>query len=205
LTEEDIALDVGVIGPWALGGEAQRWVHEIRGFTIPRGWNHQLQNEPGVRLKYSRAVRLWAYDNHGFGIDVTPRAGTSLGNVDTSLRAGGMVRIGYNLPDDFGYHTIDSLATTSGGKSRSEAIRWGAYVFGGFDGRVVFYNQTLDGTMYHEGHSVQRNWLLGDSLIGFAVSANWLEFGYAHTFRSPEFSHQSQHDSFGSVFGKIRF
>jgi hypothetical protein len=205
LTEEDLALDLGVIGPWALSGEAQEWVHEIRGFKTPKGWDNQIQNEPGIRLKYSRAARVWQYDNDGFAADFTPRAGVSLGNIDTSARAGGTIRVGYNLPDDFGYHTIDSLATTSGGKSRSHAVRWGAYVFGGVEGRVVFFNETLDGGMYHTGHSVQRNWLVGDATIGFAIGANWLEFGYAHTFRSPEFRIATEHDSFGSIFAKARF
>jgi lipid A 3-O-deacylase len=205
LTEDDVELELGVIGSWSLGREAQTWVHEIRNFDLPRGWKYQIKNEPGIRLKMSRAVRLFEREGNGFGFDITARVGTSLGNIDTSLRAGPVLRAGYNLPDDFGYHTIDSVATTSGGRSKSKPSRWNAYVFAAAEGRVVFYNETLDGDLFHDSHSVQREWLVGDTLIGFAVGFEWLEFGYAHTFRSPEYRGQDEHDSFGSVFLKARF
>lgn len=205
LTEDDLELEVGVIGPWALAEEAQTWVHEIRGFDLPRGWKYQIKNEPGVRVKMSRALRMFAWRENGFGLDVTPRVGTSLGNIDTSVRAGTIVRLGYNLPDDFGYHTIDSLATTSGGRSKSMPARCGAYVFAGAEGRVVFYNETLDGDLFHDSHEVQREVLVGDTMVGFVVAYDWLEFGYTHTFRSPEYRGQNEHDSFGSVFVKLRF
>jgi hypothetical protein len=205
LTEDDLELELGVIGPWALGEEAQTWVHEIRGFDLPRGWKYQIDNEPGVRVKLSRAVRVFEWEENGFGFDAAARAGTSLGNIDTSLRAGMVMRLGYHLPDDFGYHTIDALATTSGGRSKSKPVRWSAYVFAGAEGRLALYNETLDGDIWHDSHSVQREWLVGDTLVGFIVAFDWLEFGYTHTFRSPEYRDQNEHDSFGSVFVKARF
>ncbi len=205
LTQDDLALELGVIGPWALGGEAQTWVHQFRSFDLPRGWKYQIKNEPGIRVKMSRAVRLFEFEQDDFGFDFTPRVGTSLGNVETSFRAGGMVRVGYHLPDDFGYHTIDSLATTSGGVSKSRRTGLSAYVFAGAEGRAVVYNETLDGDLYHDSHSVQREWFVADTLIGFAVGLDWLEIGYSHTFRSPEYRRQGQHDSYGSVFFKARF
>ncbi|HMJ90639.1 MAG TPA: lipid A deacylase LpxR family protein [Candidatus Acidoferrum sp.] len=206
LTQEEFSVDAGVIGEWSLAEEAQTWVHESRNLDIPAGWRHELKNEPGLRFKYSRAVRLFEREAEGFGFDVTPHLGTSLGNVDTSLRAGGMVRVGYNLPDDFTFRTIDSVGTPSGGASVSNAICWSAYVFAGFEGRTALYNETLDGSLWHESHSVQRRWLVGDTYLGFAVILRkHCEVGYTHTFRSPEFRGQKEHDSFGAVYGAWRF
>jgi hypothetical protein len=205
LTQEDFAIDAGVIGPWGLGEEAQTWVHEIRAFTLPQGWKHQLKNEPGLQLKYSRAVRLLEWQSDALAIDFTPRTGISLGNFETSLRAGGTVRLGINLPDEFGYHTIDSIGTPSGGLSRTNRVNWSAYVFAAAEGRAVFYDQTLDGSLFHKSHSVDKEWLVGDAFLGFAVAWKHCEVGYAHTFRSPEFRHQTEHDSFGAVFGRWHF
>ncbi len=50
-TLEDIELELGVVGPASLADRAQTWVHEIRGSGKPLGWEHQLKNEPGLRLK----------------------------------------------------------------------------------------------------------------------------------------------------------
>jgi len=205
LAEEDMELETGVICPWALAGEAQTWVHQLRDFNLPQGWRHQLHNEPGVRLKYSRAIRVVEWEKDGFGFDLTPRSGVSLGNVDTSYRAGFIVRVGYHLPDDFGYHIIDSLATTSGGVSKSHGHNWGVYGFGGLEGRAVFYTEFLDGNVFHESQSLQKEWFVGDAVVGFVVTMNQLEFGYAQTFRTPEFRGQTAHDAFGSVFVKARF
>lgn len=205
LTEEDYELELGVIGPWALADEAQTWVHEMRGFDVAKGWKYQLKNEPGIRLKYSRAVRAFEVQRGGWGFDITPHAGTSLGNVESSLRAGAVVRAGFHLPDDFGYHIIDSLATSSGGRSGANPFHWGFYVFGGVEGRLVLFNETLDGSVYQDSPSVQGHWVVGDGVCGFVVSMNLFEVGYAQAFRTPEFRGQTEHDSFGSVFFKARF
>lgn len=205
LTQEDFELEAGVIGEWALAEEAQDWIHELRGFSTPRGWDHQLRNEPGLRLKYSRAIRFPLVSSERVGIDLTPRTGISLGNVDTSGRLGAVLRVGVNLPDDFGYHTIDSLATTSGGLSCSRPQQWSAYLFAGAEGRVVLYNQFLDGTLFHDSHSVDKRWVVGDFVGGFVVGLNHFELGYAHTFRSREFHTQTERNSFGSIFFKARF
>jgi lipid A 3-O-deacylase len=206
LTQEEFGVDAGVIGEWSLAEEAQTWVHEIRGIDTPEGWHHELRNEPGLRLKYSRAVRWHEWREGDFGFDFTPHGGTSFGNVDTSLRVGGIARLGYHLPDDFTFRTIDALGTPSGGASTNGA-RWSAYVFAGAEGRTVLYNETLDGSMWHEdSHSVQKRWLVGDCYLGFAVVLNrHCEIGYTQTFRSPEFRGQKEHDSFGAVYGAWRF
>ena len=101
LTEEQFSIEAGVIGPWALAGEAQTWVHDMRDLTEPRGWDNQLKNEPGLRLKYSRGVRFVVVDNGESGIDVIPRIGFSAGNVDTSARA------------TTAFHAVACIATVS--------------------------------------------------------------------------------------------
>ena len=205
LVEEDLEIELGVIGPWAAGEEAQNWVHDIRDIPEAQGWDHQLKNEPGVRLKYSRAVRWWEREWGNFGVDVSPRVGVSLGNVETSARAGGLLRVGFNLPDDFGYHFIDSLATTAGGHSKQVPVRWSLYGFASAEGRLVAHAAMLDGNLFHHGPSVSRQWLVGDVALGVAGAWRGLEAGYAHLLRSSEFHGQSGVDSFGSVFLNLRF
>jgi lipid A 3-O-deacylase len=43
-------VELGVVGPWALGGNEQNWWHDTVGDTRANGWSHQLQNEPGLLL-----------------------------------------------------------------------------------------------------------------------------------------------------------
>ncbi|HRH98166.1 MAG TPA: lipid A deacylase LpxR family protein, partial [Prosthecobacter sp.] len=53
-----LVLDIGVVGSWSYAQEAQRRVHDLRGFGNPSGWDNQLHNELGVMLAYERTWRF---------------------------------------------------------------------------------------------------------------------------------------------------
>jgi lipid A 3-O-deacylase len=205
--QEDMELDLGIIGPWSLAEEAQTWIHKLRGFELPQGWDHQLENEPGVRLRYQRTVRFRGFDLNGFQGEVLPHAGFSLGNVETSLRAGGTVRFGFNLPDDYGLQTIDSLAVSGAGRPMDGVRRsqWSVYAFSSAEGRVVGYNAFLDGNLFSEGPSVEKEVLVGDFKAGLGIAYRAVELAFTQTWRTPEFHGQRHQDSFGSVCLKVRF
>ena len=201
-TLESFELQLGVVGPWSLAEEAQTWVHQVRGFELPQGWDNQLHNEPGVELRYQRSVRFGATQLHPLDIEFTPHAGFSLGNVEVTARIGGQVRLGFNLPDDCGIQNIDSLITSAGGWSDRQ---WGVYVFAGADGRAVLYNTFLDGNLFHNSHSVDKEPLVGDFKAGFVFVLNRVELGYTYVFRTPEFTEQTTSDQFGSFYFKLKF
>ena len=203
---ESFQLEIGVVGPWALGKESQTWVHELRGFDLPRGWDNQLKNEPGIEFKYLRSARFSLLKRHPFDFDFIPYGGFSLGNVETTAQLGGQVRIGLNLPDDFGIQTIDSLATSSGGFSVSQTnSHWGFYLFAGPEGKAVFYNIFLDGNLFRSSPSVEREFWVGDFKAGFAFVLAHIELGYTYVFRTPEWHGQTESDRFGSFFVKAKF
>src|SRR5262245_31472604 len=65
---DQLQLQFGVIGPWALGEETQKFVHRIRDLPLPQGWSHQLHNEPAFVLNYERSWRaLYAETFLGLG------------------------------------------------------------------------------------------------------------------------------------------
>lgn len=203
-TMENLQLDLGIIGPESLADKAQTWVHEIRGFNLPQGWAHQLKTEPGVALRYERQwLYRWGHEG-GFGFDVIPDAGISLGNTLTAAQIGSTFRAGYNLPNDFGIQNADSFTVTSGGVSPSRKHYFGAYVFGGAEGRAVAYDTFLDGNMFRSSPHVGHYPLVADLKSGFAVTiCKYCEAGYTYVFRTREFHAQKETDGFGSVF--IRF
>jgi hypothetical protein len=203
---ENFQVDLGIIGPHAFGKETQTWVHEFRGFEIPRGWQNQLHDEPGLALKYQRS---WLFSPTATGrryLDVIPHAGMSLGNVDTSLRIGGTVRFGFNLPDDFGVSTISSLTTTEGGWSRRRADRrWGAYMFLGTEASTVLYTAFLDGNLFRRSHRVQKAPFVGEFKVGVSVLVDLFELGLTYVYRTPQFVGQDRADAYGSVSLKVKF
>jgi len=202
---ESLEIDLGVVGPWSLAEEAQTWVHKLREYPIPQGWDNQLENEPGLRIKMSRALR-WRHGlGGGFEADVMPSGGFSLGNVETYARLGGQLRLGFNLPDNFGNQTIDSLTTTAGGGDAGWEHCWGFYLFAGADGRAVAHNIFLDGNTFQSSHSVDKEPLVGDVRLGGAAVFRWFEVGYTHTFRTREFAGQPEPARFGSLYLQMKF
>ncbi|MDB6066209.1 MAG: hypothetical protein JWR26_2417 [Pedosphaera sp.] len=203
---EEFQLDLGVIGPWSLADQAQTIVHQLRGFALPQGWHNQLKNEPGVAVKYERSWRVSTSDRFPFGMDFLPRIGASLGNVDTSGRIGTTLRVGWHLLDDFGVQTIDSYTTPEGGwEYPARTGRWGFYGFVGVQGRAVGYATSLDGNLFRGGPSVEKRPFVGQLETGGVLVLRRVEMGVTLVFRTPEFTRQSEHDGFGSVFLRAKF
>lgn len=201
---DQINLQVGVVGPAALAEEAQTLVHEIIGSDEPRGWDTQLGNEPGVVLTYQRSWRaLVSGSTAGLGFDLTPHAGGALGNVFTYANAGATVRLGWNLPDDYGPPRIQPSLPSSGYFEMQDKLS--VYLFAGLDARAVARNIFLDGNTWRDSRSVDKKAFVGDAQIGFAVTYGATRLAFTHVFRSPEFEGQSDPDEFGAISLSIQF
>jgi hypothetical protein len=203
---ENFEINLGIVGPDSLAENAQKTIHRWWfPDDLPRGWDNQLHDEPGLVLKYAR---LWRYSPTtalSRYVDVIPRVGGALGNVFTFATAGATLRLGYNLPPDFGVPLIDSPASVNGGFTRSTPWCF-AYVFGGLDGRVVGRDITLDGNSFRGGPSVDKNILVGDVSWGFAVQIfRHVEIAYTRIIRTEQFRGQDGNDIFGSLTLKGTF
>jgi len=105
----------GVVGPAALARQAQNLVHDIGGWNRFQGWNNQLKNEPAFQLIFERKHReglVQMQDLNGLQMELISHWGASVGNVASYLNAGAELRIGWDLPDDFGTSTLRPGATT---------------------------------------------------------------------------------------------
>ncbi|NQV46103.1 MAG: lipid A deacylase LpxR family protein [Rhodospirillales bacterium] len=199
---ESVELQIGVVGPWALGEQAQNLIHEVRLIDTFNGWDNQLNNEPGVVLLYDRKWRLASPTAifGGLDLDAIPGAGVSLGNVMTEARAGGTVRLGWNLPENFGppsliqggvpFHELDDAANGSG---------LGVYLFAAAEGRYVAHNMFLDGNTFEGSHSVNKHNWVGDLSLGLSVLAGPVNVTYASAFRTREYDGQDRLSRFGSL------
>ena len=206
-----LVLDLGVVGPWAYGQEAQRLVHDLRGLDHPNGWDHQLHNEIGFTLAYER---MWRWPQHarrsGLDWEFLPHAGAAIGNVATYANLGGELRAGLNLPDDFGTAAIGSTGTTSTPVDGAIAAdrSWfdlGLYVFGRVDGRAVAHNIFLDGNTFGESQSVGHNIFVADLSVGVAINIKNTKLAYAFVYRTKEFSAQKDAQIFGTVSINLTF
>jgi len=199
---ENLELDLGLIGPGALGKLVQNQWHQFIGIHEARGWSNQLQNEPGVVLAYDRLWRLnFLGTQTGFGADVVPEIGATLGNVFTYGDVGGTIRIGTNRGADYGQARVrPALSGTDYFDSTQASDGLGGYVFAGVEGRVVAHNVFLDGNDFRTSPSVSRKWLVADLQAG--ASLLWsrrIRFDFSVVRRTEEFYGQRTPDVIGTA------
>ena len=61
---DKIELEIGMVGPASGAEDVQTSWHQRFGFRDPKGWRHQLKNEPGLNLYYetaSNVTLLWRW------------------------------------------------------------------------------------------------------------------------------------------------
>lgn len=191
----------GIIGPESFAETVQNWWHSSTGFIIPRGWQHQLETEPGFVFKH---LRQWKYSTgrEGFGAEFIPHVGGSLGNVATFANLGAMVRVGYNLPDDWGVQTIDSLGVQTG--SRSDKA-FGVYGFATLDGRAVAHNAFLDGNTFQGSHHIDKCIFVGELRTGLVLAFRRADISATYAMRTREYRGQPGNESFGSIAFNFKF
>lgn len=194
-------LDLGVVGPWALGRQAQNGWHSLIGADRAKGWSHQLRNEPGINLSFERAWRTRTFQTPrmlSFETDVIPYGIMALGNVQTYAGLGATFRIGPRLPDDFGPTRIYP------GVGGSEWFRptgdgCGCYVFAGLEERAIARDIFLDGNSFRDSASVDKKNFVTDAKLGAVAILGNARVSFTHVFRSKEFHGQPKPDQFGSI------
>lgn len=195
---DELGINLGVIGGPSLAEDAQKWVHDIVGDPAPIGWESQLGDEVGIDLTYRRLWRL----GPNVGKDVAPDAldfqaipGVSfaLGTVNRNAAAEMTLRVGMNLPDDFGTGRVGAV-TDGTGRAR-DGFGWSLFVRA--QGTAVQYDRFLSGL--DEEH------VKGEIQAGLTVSYGPVELGYSQTFMTKDYEEQPESDSFGAWTLAARF
>jgi len=101
-------IQVGLIGPYSKSEQIQKTIHEITDSSPPMGWSNQLNNELGINLRYIHKWRFQPDTFYGIGTSFIPFVEGDLGNVAIQASAGMHMRIGWNIPQDFGVTSLDT-------------------------------------------------------------------------------------------------
>lgn len=190
-------LTLGVVGPSALAAEVQTGYHDFIGIESPRGWDHQLSDEPALGVTYSR---FWRYIEPLGGTleyGITPHVNVALGNVYTYAASGAMVRIGTHLDNDLAPPNIrpgfPGLSIFKSGRQNN----W--YLYAGIEGRAVARNIFLDGNSFRESHRVDKRALVGDFQYGIVLQTGGVRISLSNMLRTREFEGQKQNTNFGAI------
>jgi len=229
---ERLSVGVGVSGPSAKGDQLQSWVHEQRDISKPAGWDTQAGDEVTFDVSYTqtRKMTLWGkwdkqVDANGVAIprdgenkfwghfttkdkdylEFLPRVGLDVGTTFIQAHIGGQLRLGFDLPRDFGPSPIYPAAEPDAAepaKPRQRGINgWNAYLLVDVDGRLVGRNASLDGPAYRGGgREVDKEPWVTEYRYGAVVTFPCgISTTYIFTTRDHEFEGQKFDQSYGSV------
>jgi len=96
-----IRLTLGLVGPTSGAEVAHELAHDLTGSTPAEGWAHQLRDEPTLGIRYALSQRLARAHAFGLDADITADVEVALGTVSTHASAGGTLRFGLNVPDEY--------------------------------------------------------------------------------------------------------
>jgi len=198
---DSVALSLGVIGPASQADGVQKTWHRMCNITRPRGWQHQLNNEPALNITYEHARRFAWPRTPAFGLDTdfTPHVGLSLGNVFTYAAAGLMTRLGEDFAGDFGGPPRIRPSLPGAAHFQPPTGGFGWYLFAGIEGRAVARNIFLDGNTFSDSHSVNKKILVGDAQLGLALIFRRFRITYTQVLRTIEFDGQATPHQFGAI------
>ena len=206
-TLDHFQLDLGMIGPSVRAEDIQKWVHDLSNDPEPRGWSYQLGDELMVQF-YLR--KKWKMDlasigssesSRGIDVQLIPQLGGALGTVHRNLEATAVLWAGVNLPDDFGPGRLADMASATGSHPTDSGL--GGYGFVRLTGRAVEHNLFLEGSTFHDSHSVNAEPLVGELQFGLALQYHWkktsLEVSLSRTCLTDEFDDQNDDHSYGAL------
>lgn len=193
---DQLSLTLGVVGPASLAEQSQRLVHSLISSDDPKGWSHQLKDEPVFALT---SERLWRVDNRydeGIEYDVIAGGGLRAGNLQSAGYAGVAVRMGSQLSTTWASlsmipsRTINIFAS---GKLPS----WQLYLSVG--GSYVINDITINGNTFQDSHSVS---LIHEQVLvssGLAINSGVWGVSLSYQRGSDQFTQQAISTRYGSL------
>ncbi len=201
---DNAVLSIGVVGPPSLAEPIQKAVHRLTDSPDPKGWNNQLDTEPTIGLTYVRKWRaLFEEKPFGLATDIIPHAGATIGNVNTSATVGSTVRVGFDLPSDYGPPRI--RPSLPGSDFFLPTKNLSGYLFATVEGRAIARDIFLDGNTFHSSQSVEKENFGGTIQLGAVVTLGDARLSYTQVMMTREFETQKETPQFGAVTLSYRF
>lgn len=198
-----LGLCAGIVGPHSYAEQFQTVGHDVLNNDTPRGWDHQLEDEPILGLIYDYKHKLAASGmGKGVGGDVIFNVGAGLGNALTYAEMALMARYGWNIPFDCGDFPIHpatcfnaELREFSGDGPR----RIGVHLFLSAGSRLVMRDIFLDGNTFRDSHSVDKEPVVGMFSGGVGLVYGKFKTVLAYITRTKAFETQQHRDVYGSI------
>ncbi len=193
-------LDLGVVGERSQAEMIQKFIHNaFPNQDDPQGWATQTANELAINFTYERTWKTRRAQASGVEFEMLPALGFDLGNISTRAKGRITLRLGHNLPDDFG------PASLLGIKDHTViANDWGEgdfsfYIYTTLGMDVVARDLFLDGNTFATSRTVDSEPFVAQASVGIITRYKSLYFGWSQTYQTENFESQPSGQAWGSI------
>jgi len=206
-----VSLKIGAIGPSSYGEQIQNTVHTIVGAGLAMGWKNQIGNELGINLGYNYKLRYVPTPIYGWlESSYVPYFEADLGNVSTRASLGIFMRVGYNIPKDFGLSTLDNATDSSIPVYDEQEVCLKKDFSFSFNlttsGSVVARDIFLDGNTFSQSHSLEKNPYVAYFGVGLSLRYRAFSLDFMNTMNSKKAKDvQNYNQTVGTVIASWQY
>ncbi len=193
-------LDLGVVGERSQAEMVQKFIHNaFPNQDDPQGWATQTANELAINFTYERTWKTHRAEISGVELEMLPALGFDVGNISTRAKGQVTLRLGHNLPDDFG------PASLLGMKDHTvSANDWGEgnfsfYIYASMGMDVVVRDLFLDGNTFATSRSVNSEPFVAQASVGIITRYKGLSLGWSQSYQTENFESQPSGQAWGSI------
>lgn len=201
-------LQLGIMGPAALGKQVQTWWHGAFQIAHPYGWDTQLTNEAFINFKASYHHHLITHQKENPWFDAHAFAAASFGNNLTNASVGFQLKLGV-FEKAFQSVAWNSRIQKS---KQSPAYRKNHEVYFYFEPQLTYqaYNAVLQGGLFKQDSAkgffyTSLKPIVYQHSYGLLYAQNHWTVQFGYTFRTREAKHQIAIENYGTMRLGYRF
>lgn len=190
-------IQVGTIGPAALGRQAQEFIHRITGLYTPKGWEYQLNNEMGLNMNvaYNHFLRRSPSQK----LDILLNSYANIGNTFTGMGLGFTLRAGKMNPF---LNTAYNRTRIGKGASGNGLKKSELFFFAKPQLDLIIYDATVQGGLFNKNKDAitfeAKPWVLSQEL-GLMFSKNRFSAQFSYILKTPEIKSVAKSHRYGSI------
>lgn len=195
-------LELGTVGPNALGEDAQKLLHKIVGFYEIKGWEYQIKNETTLNLTTQFTKLLGR--SEAYKSDLSLESYVNIGTTFSGAGIGILLRSG-DINQLFNSAYTNSQISNN---SKTERLVNNEFFFYAKPQlNFIAYDATIQGSMFNKDSPVtfETKPLVFAQQLGLNYSTPRFTFDFGLTFKSKEVKSTAKAHQYGSIAMYYRF
>lgn len=195
---DDVQLTLGTIGPRSYADDTQRIVHKLIKSSTPRGWPHQLSNEPIINVEIRRTYMISQKLARNLYVGCQPGADIQVGNWNNAAEA----FIDFYIGD--AAKKIHDYGITQRDLGIGDKMHM--WLMCGVAGKHVWHSTQLDGNVFrHSEYHVDSEEWVAEVRYGVILAISDITLQIIQIHRTREYTTQKSAHSFGTFLLSYTF